>query len=158
MGQRGIARCTGSRYTASGTLSALNRALKDGHRQVGVVGLPCQMTASARMAETWTDEKADNDPVAVKIGLFCTWALDYRKLTAFLEKEGVKGPFLKFDIPPPPAEVFQVQTDAGWREFSLSDIRPYVQKGCGLCEDMTAERVTYPSARSKGWMGGTPSS
>jgi coenzyme F420 hydrogenase subunit beta len=77
--------------------------------------------------------------VALKIGLFCTWALDYTRLEAYLAREDVNGPVLKFDIPPPPSEEFKVLTETGWRHFPLSDVRPMVQKGCSLCEDMTAE-------------------
>jgi len=135
-----ITRCAGSRYTASGSLSVLNRALKQGRRNLGVVGLPCQMMALANMTEAWAETEGLDERIGIKIGLFCTWALDYRTLTEFLEKEDVKGPFLKCDIPPPPAEVFQVRTQDGWRDFPLSKIRPYVQKGCLLCEDMTAEK------------------
>jgi coenzyme F420 hydrogenase subunit beta len=135
-----ITQCAGSRYTASGSLSVLNRALKEGRRNLGVVGLPCQMTALANMTESWAEPEGLDERIMIKIGLFCTWALDYRNLNEFLEGEGVKGPFLKCDIPPPPAEIFQVQAQEGWREFPLSKIRPYVQKGCLLCEDMTAEK------------------
>lgn len=135
-----VHRYSGSRYTASGTLTALNQAVKKPGNTIGVVGLPCQMDALARMGASTEDPDDLKDRIRLTLGLFCTWALDYRKVAGYLEKEGVKGPFLKFDIPPPPAEIFQVKTDAGWREFPLSGIRPCIQKGCLLCEDMTAEK------------------
>ena len=80
-----------------------------------------------------------SDAVALRIGLFCTWTLDYAQLQRFLSGEELDGPVLKFDIPPPPSEEFKVRTGEGWRDFPLSEIRPMVQKGCSLCEDMTAE-------------------
>lgn len=131
--------CTGSRYSGSASLSVLNRAIQEGKDRLGVVGLPCQMEALDRMRRIEPDGKERSDRVALKIGLFCTWALDYRRLEDFLRQKGVEGEALKFDIPPPPSEIFLVQNKAGRRDFDLADIRSMVQKGCTLCRDMTAE-------------------
>lgn len=132
--------CAGSRYSASGSLLVMNTAIKKGHSRLGVVGLPCQMEALARMRLIQPDGEERAKAVSLKIGLFCTWAIDYARLKGYLARQKVEGPVLKSDIPPPPSEVFKVQTQVGWREFPLSDIRPMVQKGCYLCEDMTAEQ------------------
>ena len=134
-----VLQCAGSRYSASGGLSAMNKALKAGQEGLGVVGLPCQMEALARLRFMEPDGKEMDSRVALKIGLFCTWAVDYRGLEAFLRSKGIKGDVKKYDIPPPPAETFQVMTDKGRKDFALSDIRHLIQKGCTLCQDMTAE-------------------
>ena len=42
--------CGGSRYTGAASLSALNGAISAGGTKLGVVGLPCQMEALARMS------------------------------------------------------------------------------------------------------------
>ena len=97
------------------------------------------MEALARMKRTAPDGEERSNRVAIKMGLFCTWALDYGKLAAFLKQEKVEETILKYDIPPPPSEKFQVLTSDGWIDFPLSDLRPLVQKGCSLCQDMTAE-------------------
>ena len=131
--------CTGSRYSGSASLSVLNKAIQEGKDGLGVVGLPCQMEALARMRRIEPDGKERSNRVVLKIGIFCTWALDYRKLEAFLKQRGVEGADLKFDIPPPPSEIFMVRSKAGRRDFDLADIRPLIQKGCALCRDMTAE-------------------
>lgn len=131
--------CAGSRYTASAGLEALNAAINAGERKLGVVGLPCQMEALARMKLMDPDGKEQARRITLRIGLFCTWALDYRSLFAHLKKAGLKGPISKYDIPPPPARVFQVLTENGGREFPLDDVRPFIKKGCSLCLDMTAE-------------------
>ncbi len=133
--------CGGSRYSASGSLSILNKSIKDGEDRIAMVGVPCQMEALARMRKLMPDGEEWYGRVALKIGLFCTWALDYRQLDVFLKKEGVKDPVNKFDIPPPPSEVFRVQTRGERRGFPLSQIRPFVQKGCLLCQDMTAQEA-----------------
>ncbi len=134
-----ILACSGSRYSASGTLSVLNQAINENREKLGVVGLPCQMEALARMEEMEPDGKERANKISLKIGLFCTWALDFRALKQYLAQKGISEKPKKFDIPPPPSEIFIVETDSGNMEFPLSDIRPLVQKGCSLCDDMTAE-------------------
>jgi coenzyme F420 hydrogenase subunit beta len=148
-----VLNCAGSRYSASGSLSAMNEAIKKGHTGLGVVGLPCQMEALARMRLMQPDGDKRAGAVALKIGLFCTWALDYARLEAYLRQQKVEGPVLKSDIPPPPSEAFKVHTQAGWREFPLSDIRSMVQQGCSLCEDMTAEYADISVGTAEGREG-----
>ncbi len=135
-----VLNCAGSRYSASGGLSTLNRAIKAGKDRLCVVSLPCQMEALARMRLMQPDGEEMDSRIVLKIGLFCTWAVDYRGLEAFLKSNDVEGNVKKFDIPPPPADIFQVMTEKGQKkDFSLSDIRHLIQKGCALCQDMTAE-------------------
>jgi coenzyme F420 hydrogenase subunit beta len=148
-----IHNCAGSRYSGSGGLSALNRALSAGESKLGVVGLPCQMEALARLRLMKPDGEERSSCIALKIGLFCTWAVDYRQLEAFLKKEEVEGPVKKYDIPPPPAEKFKLQTEKGWIDFPLSDIRELVQKGCVLCQDMTAEWADISVGTVEGRVG-----
>lgn len=147
-----VLNCGGSRYSASGGLAALNMALKAGSKRLGVVGLPCQMEALARMRMIEIDEGVE-DRVALKIGLFCTWALDYRRLQEFLKREGVADAVMKYDIPPPPADRFEVRTEKGRVDFPLSDIRPYIQKGCSLCRDLTAEWADISIGAAEGIEG-----
>lgn len=132
-----ISAVSGSRYTASAALAALNRAEKEGVQRIGVIGVPCQMAALERRGR-YLAEKGLKDPVLLRIGLFCTWALDYRRLSAYLTQKGLKGPLKKADIPPPPAEVFRVSTAAGAFEYPLPEVRALIQKGCSVCRDMTA--------------------
>ena len=135
-----IASVAGSRYSASGTLSALNRVEKEERavRKIGVVGLPCQMRALEKRKK-YLEEKGIKDSVVLRIGLFCTWALDYRGLSLYLTDKGLKDSIKKADIPPPPAEVFRVLTEEGDSvEYPLPEIRKLIQKGCTICGDMTA--------------------
>jgi coenzyme F420 hydrogenase subunit beta len=134
-----ILACAGSRYSASGCLAIVNAAINAGEDTIGVVGLPCQMEALAKTARSTPDGEERNRRVTLRIGLFCTWALDYRKLRTYIEGKNIHGFVKKYDIPPPPAEVFRVLTGDGWSDFPLVDLRPLVQKGCSLCSDMTAE-------------------
>ena len=135
-----ILRCAGSRYTASAGLSALNKGIKSNKKNMAVVGLPCQMEAMARMRLMIPDGAERDSHIKLKIGLFCTWALDYRRINKYLNKIGLRERIIKYDIPPPPSQTFRILLEkTGWMKLSLDDIRPFIQKGCALCEDMTAE-------------------
>jgi coenzyme F420 hydrogenase subunit beta len=134
-----VAACATSKYTAAPTLSALNRAVQEGYTKIGVVGTPCQATAVARMRANPFEKTDFTDPVALVIGLFCTWALDTRKLLALLSRRTDLRKVRKMDIPPPPAEVMVIETAEGKVEIPLSEIRPIIPHGCTVCPDMTAE-------------------
>ena len=137
--REGILACAGSRYTASGSLGILNKAIKEGHQDLGFVGLPCQMEALARMASSEPDGEQRAGSVTLRLGLFCTWALDHRALRSYLEAKGISSIARKYDIPPPPSEIFLVDSGDTVAEFPLSEVRELVQQGCKYCEDMTAE-------------------
>lgn len=145
--------CSGSRYTASGGLAKLNRALKERAGSIAVVGLPCQMEALTRMEQAIPDGNEWRARISMKIGLFCTWVLDYRKTRAFLEKAGISGPVKKCDIPPPPANSFRIKTKDIWEDIPLDQLRPFILKGCTHCEDMTAEKADISVGMVEGMDG-----
>ena len=128
-----------SKYAAAPTLSALNRAIAAGYDNLGIVATPCQAAAVAQMRMNPLDRPSFQDPAALVIGLFCTWALDFRQFEAFLAARLPLRDIVKVDIPPPPAAVLEVYLRDGKKEFPLDEIRPLVPAGCGYCIDMTAE-------------------
>ena len=132
-----ILACAGSRYSSSASLSAFNQAVRENRKKIAVVGLPCQMKALARMKSL--DDGNIAKRIALSIGLFCTWSISYRELNKLLIHEGISSGIIKCDIPPPPSQVFKVQTRDGWFELPLDKIRPFIQNGCTHCLDMTAE-------------------
>jgi len=149
----GVANAAGSKYSAAPTLSALNRAAKDGAKKIGVVATPCQAMAAAKMKATDGVDRNPGDHISFVVGLFCTWALDYEKLFDYLSERLDISTITGFDIPPPPAEVFEVYTTGGTQSFPLSEIRPMVKNSCDECLDMTAEFADV----SVGMLEGDPS-
>lgn len=134
--------CSGSRYVGAGSLEAFNRAVKEETIPCGIVGLPCQAESLRSMQASPLSHPQHKDSVTIVLGLFCTWSLDYRSLNRFLKEKNLKTPIIKYDIPPPPANVFQVTTrDKETIEFPLDDIRSFVMPGCAFCRDMTAEKA-----------------
>ena len=99
----------------------------------------CQVTALALMRSNPLNRPDFMDPVALVVGLFCTWALDTRKLISALSKKVDIEKIRKMDIPPPPAEIFVLETEEGRMEIPLDEIRPLVPEGCMVCPDMTSE-------------------
>jgi coenzyme F420 hydrogenase subunit beta len=134
-----VSDCAGSRFIAAPTLSAMNRAVRDGLRRLAVVGTPCQMTAVAQMRMNPLEREDFEDPVVLTIGLFCNWALDHRRLSAYLGERLDTTAITGMDILPPPAEVLVVKTTGGEKRFPLSEVRKLIPHTCFICPDMTAE-------------------
>ncbi len=148
----GVLEAAGSIYAAGASLAALNLALaEDSSHKLGLVGLPCQALAAAAM-KAHQAYPAAAKRLSLVIGLFCTWNLPARGLRALLAAEGVDGPARKYDIPPPPAEVFLVETASASQEIPLAKVREKTLPGCAHCPDMTAELADI----SVGAMEGRP--
>jgi coenzyme F420 hydrogenase subunit beta len=134
-----IVSCAGSSYVSGPTLEALNRGPWKGNEKIGIVGLPCQVLALARMKASKLDKKTPIDRVDLVIGLFCTWALEYQPFIAFL-KERVNGlPIKKLNITPPPERILEVTAGNKLARIPVDDIRPFIRSSCRVCLDMTAE-------------------
>lgn len=134
-----VLHCASSKYAATPTLAALHRAVQQGLHQLGVVATPCQSLAVAQMRRNPHGDGNFRDPVALSIGLFCTWALDFRAFAAYLESRLDVGSIRKIDIPPPPAEVMEIFTEEGKTRLPLGEIRELVPETCSYCIDMTSE-------------------
>jgi coenzyme F420 hydrogenase subunit beta len=141
--------CGGSRYTASGTLWALNLALKQKERALAVVGLPCQIKAVRLMERAGVLQGVE----VFKIGLFCTWAMALRGYRKILREEGVILSPIKCDIPPPPANVFVIHAIDKTIELPLEKMRKAIQKGCLICPDMTATYADISVGAAEGIEG-----
>ncbi len=131
--------CAGSNYIASPTLEAFNRNVSGSYEKLAVVGLPCQVLALGKMRINPLENKNHIEKLNLVIGLFCTWALAYKDLLYFLRKDFPINRIGKMDIPPPPANVFQLELPEGTRSISLDQIRKFIRPACTVCLDMTAE-------------------
>lgn len=131
--------CAGSKYMASPTLASVNDYMRQGGRHLAVVGTPCQMTALARMRTNPLEREDGYDPVALSLGLFCTWALDTRRLIDLLANRLDVRELMAMDVPPPPAKDMVFTTKNSTVSVPLEDIRAIIPDGCRICPDMTAE-------------------
>jgi coenzyme F420 hydrogenase subunit beta len=134
------AACAGSRYAQSGVVSVLNQALAEpGKSPLLMVGTPCQIKAAAAMRQASSESVTFNPKrIGLLIGLFCTWALDYRSLSKYIRYMLFGERAFGYDIPPPPADVFMVRTGDGLKAFPLEEIRKMRLNACQFCDDMTS--------------------
>jgi len=129
----------GSSYMAYPVLEALNRMPKDSTDKLGIVVTPCQAIALAKMRLDPPTQRANLDNLRLSIGLFCTWALEYGRFYEFLKNNVDLAKVKKFDIPPPPANRFDVYMGKEVKSFPLDEVRKYRMPTCAYCLDMTAE-------------------
>lgn len=134
-----IRSCCGSKFTGSHSLSALRKALDDGHDRIGVVALPCQVRSLRKMALYDLKDEGIKGRIALVIGLFCNWAFSARDFSTFLADEVGVSEVGKIQIPPPPANVLEVESEHGITSIPLDRVRPMIQAACHECPDMTAE-------------------
>jgi coenzyme F420 hydrogenase subunit beta len=134
-----ILTCTGSKYVGAHSLSAFRQAIDMGYQRIGVVGLPCQVRALRKMALHDLKNENLNDRIRLVVGLFCNWAFSSRDFEAFLSRRFNVQTIKKLHIPPPPANVLELETYQGEQIISLDEIRPLIQGACWNCPDMTSE-------------------
>jgi len=138
-GREDIMACTGSIYTSGPTLEALNRGPWTGDERIGIVGLPCMVLALAKMRTSSLEKRTPIDRVDLVIGLFCTWALDYKPFMGFLQKRFGDRTIGKVDITPPPERIMKITAGDELHDIPLDEIRSFIRPGCHVCPDMTSE-------------------
>jgi coenzyme F420 hydrogenase subunit beta len=137
--RKAVFSCAGSSYVSGPTLEALNKGPWKEKERIGIVGLPCQVLALARMKTSKLEKKTPIDRVNLVIGLFCTWALDYKPFMTFLYKQIGSRSIKKLNITPPPERILEVSVGNKLYRISVDDIRPFIRPSCRVCLDMTAE-------------------
>jgi coenzyme F420 hydrogenase subunit beta len=137
--RKAVLGCAGSSYVSGPTLEALNRGPWKGQERIGIVGLPCQVLALARMKTSTLEKKTPIDRVDLVIGLFCTWALDYGRFTAFLQERVGGRSIKKLNITPPPERILEVLAGGEHYRIPVDDIRSFIRPSCRVCLDMTSE-------------------
>ncbi len=152
-----LLQCAGSSYIAAATIEAFNRDVcgKD-IRKAAVVCTPCQSLALANMRFSNADlaERNSMDKLGLVIGLFCTWALSYDAFAAYLRDRVPMKDVVKVDIPPPPANTFELsfKTSAPV-SLPLAEVRPFIRDACRYCIDMTAEFADISVGAAEGIEG-----
>lgn len=134
-----VLQCAGSSYIACPVLGRYNQIPKEDSSKLGIVAMPCQILSLAKMKTDPPENRVRIDSVKLTIGLFCTWALSPDKFYRFLKENIDIVKIRKFDIPPPPANRFDVYTASGKTSFPLEQIRKFTIPTCSHCLDLTSE-------------------
>ena len=147
--------CAGSSYVASATVEAFNRGVREnGIRKMAVICTPCQSLALANMRFSETGEQNGMNKLGLVIGLFCTWALSYEGFASYLKDRVSVHDVIKVDIPPPPANTFDVYCKTSGRvSLPLTEVRNFVREACTYCIDMTAEFTDVSVGAAEGIEG-----
>jgi len=129
----------GSNYMACPVLQTYNHLPEESNHSLGIVVMPCQALALAKMKTKPPENRPSTDNVKLVIGLFCTWALHPDGFHQFLKENLDLLQVRKFDIPPPPANRFDAYTRSRTVSFPLEQIRRFTMPTCAYCLDMTSE-------------------
>ncbi len=124
----------GSKYGVYPGLAGLNRSLAVASENVAVVGRPCQVVALRKLQHYSSVRGREN--LALVLGLFCFWGLDYR-FYEDLRKHYQASRIGRCEIPKDRG--LTLETDRGEIIFSLEETRAYVRRGCHSCADPTSE-------------------
>jgi coenzyme F420 hydrogenase subunit beta len=147
--------CAGSGYVASASLEAVNRAVREeGIHRMAAICTPCQSLALANMRFSGLAAQNGMDKLELVIGIFCTWALSHDGFVPYLKGRVPLHEVAKVDIPPPPANTFDVYCKTSGRvSLPLNDVRPYIREACTYCIDMTAEFTDLSVGAAEGIEG-----
>jgi coenzyme F420 hydrogenase subunit beta len=142
-----------SRFVVSPTVAEFNRTLRGEARRIGVVATPCQAMALAKMRlDPLSAAESGIEKLALVVGLFCGWALDWRRLSGLLAKNMDPDRVTGMDIPPSAHHTLEVTVGSGTVRIPLDEVIPCVRDACRTCPDMTAEfsDLSVGSARLPG--------
>jgi coenzyme F420 hydrogenase subunit beta len=141
-----------SKFMVSSVVAEFNKIAKGESQKIGVVALPCQTLAFAKMRLNSALSKSNIDKLKLVIGLFCGWALSWREIANVLRKKTDLNNIIGMDIPPSKYHSLEVYTKNGTIEISLDEVNPCTRDACRNCFDMTAEfsDISVGSARLPG--------
>ncbi|MGB2877723.1 MAG: Coenzyme F420 hydrogenase/dehydrogenase, beta subunit C-terminal domain, partial [Dehalococcoidales bacterium] len=134
-----VLQSAGSNYMACPILETYNRLPEDNSDKLAIVGVPCQVIATTKMKREQPQHRSSTGNIKLVIGLFCTWALAPDSFHRFLKDNLNLPSVIKVDIPPPPANRFDVYTHSGKVSLPLEEVREFTMPSCAYCLDMTSE-------------------
>ncbi len=144
-----------SKFVSSPNLAAFNQVAKLELKKIGIVATPCQSLALAKMRQKNYPAKSYHiDKLTLVIGLFCGWALSWRKLKDLIQNRMDGKKILGLDIPPSKYQAMEVHMESGLVQIPLTEVLPAIRPACRYCLDMTAEfsDISVGSARlPEGW-------
>ncbi len=151
-----LMQCTGSNYMACPVLYGYNQFPREGlisGGKLAIVATPCQVLAISKMKHKPPQNRFSVDGIKMVIGLFCTWALAPDRFYVFMKEVVDLADVTKFDVPPPPANRFDVYTTSGIVSLPLEQVRQFTMPGCAYCTDMTSEFADISIGAAEGIEG-----
>lgn len=140
--EREILECAGTKLSEASVLTCWRDAIKAGYKKLAIVGMPC-VTIAEHLIDSSPDFNEFKDIHALRIGIFCMEAFNYRGLfDEFLKnsqkikpqnivKVDVKGKMIIHEI--------TVEDKIAVHTYSLKELHKYGLLGCLPCHDYAAE-------------------
>jgi len=131
-----IIEAAGTKYFCSPNVLALSEVLKQKKTSAAFVGTPCQIHAIRNLQMAGL--KRLTAPLKFSIGLMCSECFVYEGLM----EEHIRG---KLGIAPADIRKMNIKgkmmitTDSGVTPIPLADVKQYVRKSCGVCDDFSSE-------------------
>ena len=131
-----IIEAAGTKYFCSPNVLALSEVLKQKKTSAAFVGTPCQIHAIRNLQMAGL--KKLTAPLKFSIGLMCSECFVYEGLM----EEHIRG---KLGIAPADIRKMNIKgkmmitTDSGVTPIPLADVKQYVRKSCGVCDDFSSE-------------------
>ncbi len=151
----GVFGSAGSKFVVSPTVSAFTRSSQINPGKIGVVATPCQALALAKMkVNPALEDEIRMEKLGLVIGLFCGWALDWRRLQNLLQEKVGDTWIAGIDILPSKHACMEVYTEDKTIKVPIQEVTTCVRENCSYCFDMTCEfsDISVGSARSsEGW-------
>ena len=133
---RELTEAAGTKYFCSPNVLALPEVLKQKKTSAAFVGTPCQIHAVRNMQMAGL--KRLTGTLKFSIGLMCSECFVYEGLM----EEHIRG---KLGIAPGDIRKMNIKgklmvtTDSGVTAIPLADVKQYVRKSCGFCNDFSSE-------------------
>lgn len=151
-----IASRAGSRFVIAPLLAQFVRSAREGRGRIGMVLLPCQLQALAKMRFVAAGIDVPVESPAFSIGLFCGWSLIWRDFIKLLQTMTEVDKVTRMDIPPR-KDLLEITTGERSYDIPLAEIQSLIRPACRFCVDTTAEfsDISVGSAGNAG-AGGDP--
>ncbi len=133
-----IVTCAGSRFVMAPLLAQFIRSVREGSGRIGMVLLPCQLQALAKMRREAAGTDEPIGPLALGVGLFCGWSLVWRDFIKLLQTRLEVAAVTRMDIPPR-KDTLEITAGERSYDFPLAEIQSLIRPACRFCVDTTAE-------------------
>lgn len=133
-----IRACGGSRFVVAPLLAQFIRSAREGTGRIGMVLLPCQLQALAKIRLVTTDTDEPIGSPALSIGLFCGWSLVWRDFVKLLQTMTAIDAVTGMDIPSR-QDLLEIKAGPHSCKVPLASIQSLIRPACRFCVDTTSE-------------------
>jgi coenzyme F420 hydrogenase subunit beta len=129
-------RGAGSKYSNGSILSILKDAKESGIKNIGIVGLPCQMEGLMKLYTSPQEDIDFYNMISLRIGLFCKGTFMYQGLKDTIENY---VPILEVDKVDIKGKYMNITSNGEIIKAPLKEVLKHKRSGCKSCTDLTSK-------------------